>query len=72
MAKLVGAGLEKRPSTLRMAGLRLVEIWVPDTRQPGFAAKCKRQSKLVSQADRADPDMLGFMDAALSDIDNLR
>jgi len=63
---------EKRRSTLRMAGLRPVEIWVPDTRQPGFAAECQRQSKLASQADRADSDMLGFMDAALSNIDKLQ
>ena len=69
MATPVAVRVEKRRSALRMAGLRPVQIWVPDTRRPDFAAECKRQSKLVSQADRADKDMLDFMDEALSDVD---
>ena len=69
MATPVAARVEKRRSALRMAGLRPVQIWVPDTRRPDFAAECKRQSKLVSQADMADKDMLDFMDETLSDVD---
>ncbi len=34
---------------LRAAGLRPVQIWVPDTRQPGFAAECRRQSRAVAR-----------------------
>ncbi len=70
MATSVALRVQKRRSALRMAGLRPVQIWVPDTRRPGFAAECKRQSNLASQADRADVDLLGFMDEALSDIDS--
>lgn len=33
--------------TLRAAGLRPVQIWVPDTRRRGFAAECRRQSLLL-------------------------
>ena len=69
MATPVAARVEKRRSALRMAGLRPVQIWVPDTRRPDFAAECKRQSKLVSQADMADKDILDFMDETLSDVD---
>jgi len=69
MATPVALRVEKRRSALRMAGLRPVQIWVPDTRRPDFAAECARQSKLVSQADTADTEMLDFMDEALSDID---
>lgn len=69
MATPVAVRVQKRRSALRMAGLRPVQIWVPDTRRPDFAAECKRQSKLASQADMADVDMLGFMDEALSDLD---
>ena len=69
MATSVVERVQKRRSALRMAGLRPVQIWVPDTRRPDFAAECKRQSQLVSQADSADTDMLDFMDVALSDID---
>ena len=61
--------VQKRRSALRMAGLRPVQIWVPDTRRPDFAAECKRQSHLASQADMADPDLLGFVNEALSDLE---
>ncbi|MDD5325364.1 MAG: antitoxin MazE family protein [Polaromonas sp.] len=52
-----------------MAGLRPVQIWVPDTRRPDFAAECQRQSRLAAQADRADVQMLDFMDKALAEVD---
>jgi len=65
----VAIRVQKRRSALRMAGLRPVQIWVPDTRRPDFAAECKRQSNLASQADMVDVDMLDFMDEALSDMD---
>ena len=71
MATPVAVRVEKRRSKLRMAGLRPVQIWVPDTRRPDFAAECRRQSQLASQADVADVDMLDFMAAALSDMDGL-
>jgi hypothetical protein len=52
-----------------MAGLRPIQIWVPDTRLPGFVAECKRQSTLVSQSDLLDEALLKFMDDALLDVD---
>jgi hypothetical protein len=52
-----------------MAGLRPVQIWVPDTRRPDFAEECRRQSRLAAQADMADTDILHFMDEALADVD---
>ena len=70
MATPVAVRVQKRRDVLRMAGLRPVQIWVPDTRRPDFAAECKRQSKLASQADMADVGMLGFMDLVLSDLDD--
>ena len=36
--------VKKHRDALRAAGLRPVQIWVPDTRQPGFADECRRQS----------------------------
>lgn len=69
MATPVAERVQKRRAALRMAGLRPVQIWVPDTRQPDFAQECRRQSRLVSHADTADVEMLGFMDEALSDVD---
>lgn len=69
MATPVAQRVQKRRSALRMNGLRPVQIWVPDTRKPGFAAECKRQSELVSRADVADVELMEFMDKVLSDID---
>ena len=66
----VASRVQKRRLKLRMAGLRPVQIWVPDTRRPDFAAECRRQSLRVSQADAGDVDLLNFMDTALSDIDS--
>jgi hypothetical protein len=37
---------------MRAAGLRPVQIWVPDTRSPGFATECRRQCKLIADAER--------------------
>ena len=69
MATPVAARVQKRRDALRMAGLRPIQIWVPDTRRPGFAAECQRQSKLASQADSADVEMMDFMDESLSGVD---
>lgn len=52
------------------AGLRPVQIWVPDTRRPGFAEECRRQAQAVAAADAADRDLDAFLDAALADLDD--
>lgn len=64
----VSQRVQKRRDALRAAGLRPMQIWVPDTRRPGFEAACRRQAVLVAQADRADADLNDFMDAALTDV----
>ena len=66
----VSERVQKRRAALRAAGLRPVQIWVPDTRRPGFAAECRRQAALVARADRIDADLGNFMDAALTDLDD--
>jgi hypothetical protein len=65
----VNARVQKHRDALRRAGLRPVQIWVPDTRQPDFAEECRRQSQQVAQADRADSDLRHLMDEALADMD---
>lgn len=69
MATPVSERVQKHRDALRAAGLRPVQIWVPDTRRPGFAAECRRQAMLVAKADRRDADLSDFMDAALADLD---
>lgn len=62
--------VRKRRDALRAAGLRPVQIWVPDTRRPHFADECRRQSRIVAAADAADPDLNAFLDEALADLDD--
>ena len=47
----------------RASGLRLVQLWVPDTRSRGFAAECRRQSRLM-RGDAADAESLEFIERA--------
>ena len=68
MASSVSERVRKRRENLRASGLRPVQIWVPDTRRPGFAEECHRQSRLVAAADAADPDLMKFLDDALADL----
>jgi hypothetical protein len=51
MVAAVTARVQKTRNAMRAAGLRPVQIWVPDTRRPGFAEECRRQSLLL----RDDP-----------------
>ena len=69
MPTSVSQRVQKRRETLRAAGLRPIQIWVPDTRRPGFADECRRQALVVAAADAVDRDLDGFMDAALVDLD---
>ena len=65
----VNSRVQKHRDALRKAGLRPVQIWVPDTRRPNFAEECRRQSRLAAKADKADTDMQQFLDEALADLD---
>ena len=50
----MGTGAERvrrRRDKLRAAGLRPVQIWVPDTRAAGFAEECARQARLIRNAE---------------------
>ena len=69
MAVPVNERVQKRRATLRAAGLRPLQIWVPDTRRPGFVEECRRQARMVAAADAADGDLQSFLDAALADLD---
>jgi hypothetical protein len=47
----------------RAAGLRLLQLWVPDTRSPRFVEECRRQSRLL-RGDAAEADALDFIERA--------
>lgn len=62
--------VSKHRAGLRASGLRPVQLWVPDTRAPKFAIECQRQSALAAKADRADQEMMTFLDSAMVDLDD--
>jgi hypothetical protein len=56
----VSARVQKHRRALRAAGLRPIQIWVPDTRQSGFADECRRQS-LSLHNDLQERDTLRWL-----------
>ncbi|QQR38127.1 antitoxin MazE family protein [Devosia rhizoryzae] len=56
-------------AAMRAAGLRPVTIWVPDVTRPGFAEESARQSRLAAEADRQDPTIDSFLEAAWREMD---
>ena len=64
----ISSRVQKHRDSLRKAGLRPVQIWVPDTRRPNFSEECHRQCLLAARADAADSDLESLMDDLLADI----
>lgn len=54
----------------RQDGLRQVHLWVPDTRAPGFAEECRRQSALLRD-DPQERAVLGWIEE-VSDTEGWR
>lgn len=71
MAKALNERVQQRRDAMRAAGLRPLQIWVPDSRKAGFSAECRRQSLIIAQAETADDDLAGFMDAAFADLSDI-
>ncbi|MDP2071937.1 antitoxin MazE family protein [Methylotenera sp.] len=59
----VALRVQKHRASLRAAGLRPVQIWVPDTRRAGFADECRRQS-LALRGDQQEADVLDWLEVA--------
>ena len=54
--------VRRHRARLREQGLRPLQIWVPDTRAPGFAEEARRQSLAVACSEHAEADQ-AFIDA---------
>lgn len=63
MPKTPAEKMQDYRQRLRDAGMRPVQIWVPDVRSPRFANEARRQSLLVSKAD-SEHEALDFIEAA--------
>jgi hypothetical protein len=55
--------VRKHRATLKRAGLRPIQIWVPDTRNPKFAEECRRQSLLIAK-DLHEKEILDWIEQA--------
>ncbi|WP_040552005.1 antitoxin MazE family protein [Rheinheimera nanhaiensis] len=65
----IATRVKQHRDRLRRAGLRPIQIWVPDTRAEGFLAECRKQSLLVASADKDDAELMEIMENALTDIE---
>ena len=63
MAATISERVQKHRDGLRLAGLRPVQIWVPDTRRESFALECQRQSRLLKD-DPQEAQTLDWLRAA--------
>jgi hypothetical protein len=59
--------VRKHRETLRAAGLKPVQIWIPDTRSVNFRQKCERESLLLAD-DALETDTLAWI-AEVADTD---
>jgi hypothetical protein len=58
--------VQQHRQRLRKAGLRPIQIWVPDTRKPGFAEACRRQSAVLAD-DPQERDTLDWLRSVADD-----
>ena len=58
--------LARHRAELRRAGLRPVQLWVPDTRSPAFAQACRRQSEALL-GDPLEAGTMAWLDAVADD-----
>jgi hypothetical protein len=64
MGSAVSSRVRRHRDALRNAGLRPIQLWVPDTRQPSFAEECHRQSTLLAQDSQEQEFLAWIADAS--------
>jgi hypothetical protein len=68
MAQTSTSRVRRRRENLRRQGMRPLQIWIPDTRSPGFAEEARRQGALVAAALADDGDLNWWLDRAEKDF----
>ncbi len=53
----VARRVQKHRQALRAAGLRPIQIWVPDVRSKTFAAQARRQSLAIARSEHEKNDL---------------
>jgi hypothetical protein len=54
----VAQRVEKHRKALRAAGLRPIQIWVPDVRSKSFVAQARRQSLAIAKSPQEQDDLV--------------
>lgn len=64
MSKAAAArkSVQRYRDRMRESGLRLVQVWVPDTRAPGFLDECKRQSLAAQKSRRSERETAEWLE----------
>jgi hypothetical protein len=52
------ARVRKHREALRAAGLRPIQIWVPDVRSKHFTVQARRQSRAIARSAQEQDDLL--------------
>jgi hypothetical protein len=65
MSKAAAArkNVQRYRDRMRESGLRLVQVWLPDTRTRGFAQECRRQSLAAKRAARSERDTMSWIES---------
>lgn len=64
----VSARVQKHRAALRQAGMRPIQIWVPDTRSKNFAKECRRQMLIAENSDAKDMELHELLSESLDDL----
>lgn len=59
--------MQRYRKRLRAAGLRPIQIWVPDVRSPAIRKEIRAQSRRVAK-HASEAEALAFLDAAYQDL----
>jgi len=60
------ARVQRHRDKLRAAGLRPIQLWGPDTKNPAFIEECRRQSRLLKN-DLQEKEAAEWIEAAFDD-----
>lgn len=64
----VSVRVQKHRAALRHAGMRPIQIWVPDTRSKDFAKECRRQTLIAAKSDAEDVGLDALLGESLYDL----
>lgn len=57
------SAMQKLRSQRRSNGMRPIQLWVPDTRQPEFVAECHRQVRNVASHATHEREMMDWIES---------